>query len=107
MSGAVEELGPFTLLSRGGDIPAFAFRLREPGPYSVYDLSDVLRARGWIVPAYAMPPAIEDMSVLRVVVRNGFSQDMAVLFLADLKADVDRLSRRAVPSDEERSGFHH
>jgi hypothetical protein len=45
---------------------------------------------------------------LRVVVRNGFSQDLAVLFLADLKAAVDRLSRRGSGlTDEGRTGFHH
>jgi glutamate decarboxylase len=108
LSGAVAELGPFTLLSRGSDIPAFAFRLTEAGAYSVYDVSDEMRGRGWIVPAYTMPPAIEDTAVLRVVVRNGFSQDLGALFLADLKAAVDRLSRRAggIP-DEERTAFHH
>jgi glutamate decarboxylase len=108
LAGAIEELGPFTLLSRGGDIPAFAFRLTEPAGYSVYDLSDELRGRGWIVPAYTMPPAIEDTAVLRVVVRNGFSQDLAVLFLADLEAAVNRLTRRGGgQTDEERTGFHH
>ena len=108
LSGAIADLGPFSLLSRGSDIPAFAFSLKDSGPFNVYDLSDELRTRGWIVPAYAMPPAIEDVAVLRVVVRNGFSQDLAVLFLADLKAGVDRLSRRGAGlSDEERTGFHH
>ena len=108
LSGAIEELGPFTLLSRGGDIPAFAFRLSEPGGYSVYDVSDELRTRGWIVPAYTMPPVIDTTAVLRVVVRNGFSRDMAALFLADLKTAVDRLGRRGGGvADEERTGFHH
>jgi glutamate decarboxylase len=108
LSGAIEELGPFSLLSRGGDIPAFAFRLTEPGSYSVYDVSDELRTRGWIVPAYTMPPAIDETAVLRVVVRNGFSQDLAVLLLADLKAAVDRLSHRGgAMTEQERTGFHH
>ena len=93
LSGAIEEIGPFTLLSTRRRHPAFAFRLTDPSAYSVYDVSDVLRTRGWIVPAYTMPPAIEDTSVLRVVVRNGFSQDMAALFLADLLAAVERLDR--------------
>jgi glutamate decarboxylase len=108
LSKAIGELGLFTLLSRGADIPAFAFRLTDPGGFSVYDISDEVRTRGWIVPAYTMPPAIEDTAVLRVVVRNGFSPDMAALFLADLKAAVDRLTRRGgEQSDQERTGFHH
>jgi len=108
LSGAIGEAGPFTLLSRGDNIPAFAFRLTDPGGFTVYDLSDELRTRGWIVPAYTMPPAIEDIAVLRVVVRNGFSPDMAALFLSDLKTGVERLTRRGGGlSDEERTGFHH
>jgi glutamate decarboxylase len=55
-----------------------------------------------------MPPAIDETAVLRVVVRNGFSRDMATLFLADFRAAVDRLAAggRGV-SDQERTGFHH
>jgi glutamate decarboxylase len=108
LAGAIEGLGPFTLLSRGGDIPAFAFRMAESSRFSVYDVSDELRGRGWIVPAYTMPPAIEDTAVLRVVVRNGFSQDLGVLFLADLRAAVDRLSRRGDGgAEQDRTSFHH
>jgi glutamate decarboxylase len=46
-------------------------------PYSVYDLSDRLRQKGWQVPAYTMPEGPEDAAVLRVVVREGFSRDLA------------------------------
>ena len=59
--------------------------------YDVYDVSRKLRERGWLVPAYTMPPKREDLAVLRVVVRNGFSHDMAELFLRDLRTAVDWL----------------
>jgi glutamate decarboxylase len=108
LSGAIEELGPFALVSRGGDIPAFAFRLRDPGDFTVYDVSEALRTRSWIVPAYQMPPAIDDTAVLRVVVRNGFSHDLAVMFLDDLRVTVERLRRgRGGVPDEKRTSFHH
>jgi hypothetical protein len=43
-----------------------------------------------------------------VVVRNGFSQDLATMFLADLRSTVERLGRgRGSISDEERTSFHH
>ena len=58
----------------------FAVRLRDDvKDYTVFDISDRLRMRGWLVPAYHMPPDIEDMAVLRVVVRNGFGRDLAGL----------------------------
>ena len=53
----------------------------EVTKYDVFDVSRKLRERGWLVPAYTMPPKREDLAVLRVVVRNGFSHDMAELFL--------------------------
>ena len=82
LAGEIAGLGPFELVSSGDAIPVFAFRLREPSDFSVFDVSDVLRRRGWVVPAYTMPPDIEEMAVLRVVVRNGFSRDLASLFLS-------------------------
>ena len=52
--------------------------------FTVSDVSRRMRERGWQVPAYTMPPNREDLAVLRVVVRNGMSSDLAALFLADL-----------------------
>ena len=51
--------------------------------YSLFDLSDRLRSRGWQVPAYTMVPNIQDMAVMRILVRHGFSRDMAELLLDD------------------------
>ncbi len=81
----------------------FAFRLKDASRYSVYDVSERLRVRGWQVPAYTMPPDAEDVAVLRVVVREGFSRDMADLLLADLTKVVEGLessppSRRRRPT---------
>ena len=107
MATAIASLGPFELISDGRGIPAFAFRLRDPSGYTVFDVSDALRARGWIVPAYKMPPDLDDMAVLRVVVRNGFSRELATLLLDDLRAAVKRLDGSRKVSDQARTGFHH
>jgi len=77
LSGEIAALGAFDLLSDGSAIPVFAFKLRDGLPFTVYDLSDKLRQRGWQVPAYAMPEGAEDLDVLRVVIREGFSRDLA------------------------------
>jgi glutamate decarboxylase len=77
LSGEIAKLGPFELISDGSAIPVFAFKLRDGLPYSVYDLSDKLRQGGWQVPAYTMPEGAENVAVLRVVVREGFSRDLA------------------------------
>ena len=59
--------------------------------YSVFDLSERLRQRGWQVPAYTFPEAMTDTAVMRIVVRNGFSMDLANLLLEDLRRHVQVL----------------
>ena len=109
LSAAVAALGPFELLTRGDELPVFAFTLRdEVNNFSVYDVSTALRERGWQVPAYAFPPNRTDLSVLRVVVRRGFTMDMADMFLEDLHAKVAALRKLKAPiSGKDAGGFHH
>ncbi|MBV8160073.1 MAG: glutamate decarboxylase, partial [Acidimicrobiia bacterium] len=106
LADAVAEIGPFELVSDGSEVPCFAFRLGDDRSYTVYDVSDLLRARGWVVPAYKMPKDLEDLSVLRIVVRNGFSRELAHDLRDDLRAVVERLER-AGGSAEHKAGFHH
>ena len=108
LSARIAELGPFELLSDGSDIPVFAFRLRDDSRYSVYDVSERLRTRGWQVPAYALPADAQNVHVLRIVVREGFSRDMADMLLADL-TDATKELEAAPPSHprEPDGGFHH
>ena len=76
----IEELGDFRLLTRGDELPVFAFTTApDVTAYDVFDVSRRLRERGWLVPAYTFPANRQDLSVLRVVCRNGFSSDLAEL----------------------------
>ena len=56
------------------ELPVFAFKLRdEITNFTVFDVSNALRERGWLVPAYTFPKNREDLAALRVVVRRGFT----------------------------------
>ncbi len=86
----IAALGPFELIFNGDSlhgIPAVSWTLRRGAQagYSLFDLSDRLRARGWQVAAYTMVPDIEDVVVMRILVRHGLSRDMADLLVADLR----------------------
>jgi glutamate decarboxylase len=85
LSGEIAKMGPFKLLSDGSDLPVFAFTLNEVTSFTVFDLSERLRDRGWILPAYTFPENLEHLAVLRVVVKEGFSHDMANMLLDDLR----------------------
>ena len=67
----------FELISDGSAIPVVSFRLKGDPGYTEFDISQTLRSYGWQVPAYTMPEGAEDVTVLRVVVREGFSADLA------------------------------
>ena len=113
LSDRIASMGPFDLVSHGGSgIPAFAFAVRDPAAagFTVFDVSELLRTRGWQVPAYRFPPALEELAVLRIVVRNGFGPDLADLLLTDLRRAVDRLTSSghpAPPSPDAATSFHH
>ncbi len=98
LAGRIEALGPFRLLTRGDELPVFAFTLKDDvDRYSVFDVSAALRERGWQVPAYTFPANREDLAALRVVVRRGFTHDLADLLISDLERVLPRLERQAEP----------
>ena len=107
---ALDAMPEFDVITRGTDLPVVAFSLRrDVSKYDVYDVSRKLRERGWLVPAYTMPPKRDDLAVLRVVVRNGFSHDMAELFLRDLRDAMKWLDNldSPMPHEDQPSSFHH
>jgi glutamate decarboxylase len=94
----ISKLGAFQLLTDGSELPVFAFALRDTNvPYTVFDVSERLRDRGWLVPAYTFPENRQDLAALRVVVRNGFSHDLADLLVSDLRRHVAYLEQLAAP----------
>ena len=66
--------------------------------WTLFDLQDKLMQSGWMVPAYTMPKDIEDMVVMRVVVRQGMSRDMANMLLEDIQNAVEELEKLAYPT---------
>ena len=98
LSGEIAKIGPFELLTDGTDLPVFAFKLRDGVTgYSVFDISERLRQRGWLVPAYTFPENLTSTAVLRIVVRNGLSMDMAGMLLSDIRAQVKVLESHPQP----------
>jgi glutamate decarboxylase len=109
IADAVAAMGPFSLLSKGDQLPVFAFTTNDSANgWDVFAVSFALRERGWQVPAYTFPENRQDLAVLRVVCRNGFSRDLADVFLGDLRDVVSHLvATGASAVKTTRSGFHH
>jgi glutamate decarboxylase len=112
LSGEIAKMGPFELITDGSTIPVFAWKLKETisdqTNYSLFDLADKLRERGWLVPAYTMPKNLQDLTVQRVVIKEGFSRDMADLLLRDLRSAIAFFqSQSNYQSKLSGSHFHH
>ena len=111
----IAAIGPFKMIYNGDPqqgIPALCWQLEEgvePG-YTLYEVDERLRIRGWQVPAYSMPADRTDLVVQRILVRHGFSRDMADLLLADFKVAVAYLTERAGGISRQKppaEAFHH
>jgi len=105
MADQIGELGPFRLLTRGDELPVFAFTVAdEVDNFTVFDVSNALRERGWQVPAYTFPENRTDLAALRVVVRRGFTHDMADMLVHDLERQLPRLQKQLEPVHDKASG---
>jgi glutamate decarboxylase len=105
----VAAIGPFDLITDGTGLPVFAFALKpDIQNYTVFDVSRILREKGWLVPAYRFPKNREDLAALRVVVKSGFDRDLARFLVDDLKGVVDYLSQMKQPMPPQPGeAFHH
>lgn len=109
----IEKIGLFDILYDGvGGIPGACWTLKKdvnPG-FSLYDLTDKLRSRGWQVASYSLPTNCEDMVIQRVLIRHGFSHDMADLLLTDLKTCIEYFKNHPVAvamTEAEAGNFKH
>ncbi len=94
----IAALGPFEIVHDGdprAGIPAVSWKLTDAREhaFNLFDLADRLRARGWLVPAYTLPPHLEELVIQRILVRHGFSRDMADLLLDDLRRSLETLDK--------------
>jgi glutamate decarboxylase len=115
LAGEIAQLGPFEIVCDARTdtgIPAVAWRIADgasPG-YTLYDLADRLRVRGWQVPAYPLTGSVSDVAVQRILVRLDLNRDLAALLIDDMRAAIAHFDRHPVQTSmtpQEASGFSH
>jgi glutamate decarboxylase len=81
-------------------IPAVTWKLKDDATFNgkkiefdLYQLSDVLRERGWLLPAYSLPANCEKIIVQRVLIRHGCSYDLVELLLKDIERSIHKLQK--------------
>jgi len=99
---AIGKMSCFVNYSDRLDNPLFIWYLDpeydRKANWTLFDLQDKLMQSGWMVPAYTMPKDIEDMVVMRIVVRQGMSRDMADMLIEDIRNAVAELGKLEFPT---------
>ncbi len=84
------------------DNPLFIWTMddeyNKTAKWTLYDLQNRLQQNGWMIPAYTMPESIDDMIVMRVVVRQGMTRDMADMLLEDIRTAVEEFEALEYPT---------
>ena len=107
LAARISELGPFQLIGSGRpQLPLAAFNLSEELGYDEFDIAwQVSAERGWMLPAYTMPPQADHVRMLRALVKLNLSHslvhtlaDGAACETLDKKGGASELERRQVKS---------
>ena len=107
LAGKLEVLGPFEMINRSQMLPIVAMKLKSSiKNYTVFDLSHKLRERGWVVSAYTLPPNAEHIAIMRVVVREHFSRDMAEILCTDVQNACKELDKPSKPPPVKKGHKH-
>jgi glutamate decarboxylase len=99
----LQETGKFEIINKQKTLPLVAFRLKDAG-FTVFQLSDQLRQKGWIVPAYYLPENAQDVAVMRMVIKENFSRDMVELLFSDIMEAYHRLELSETERKERAKG---
>jgi glutamate decarboxylase len=93
----VAELGPFRVIGGAGEeqLPLVAFQLAEPRDYDEFDVASQLAAeRGWMVPAYTMPPDADHVTMMRALVKLTMGHTLVDTLAGDLAEACETLEQK-------------
>jgi glutamate decarboxylase len=97
LASKLEGTGKFKIINKRVIFPLVAVELQNC-EFNAFHLSEQLRQKGWIVPAYTLPPNANEIAVLRMVVKESFSKDMVEMLFYDIMKSIEKLNQ----SSEER-----
>lgn len=85
-------------------LPLVAFKLQGERDYDEFDLAAQLAAeRGWMVPAYTLPPNAQHVKILRALVKQTLSQSLTVTLGQDIAQACQTLSAKGRLHDSDRA----
>ena len=82
----IKDIGEFTLIGEDEEqLPLVAFQLAEERPYDEFDIASQLAAeRGWMVPAYTLPPNADHVKIMRALVKLTLGHTLTTTLANDI-----------------------
>jgi glutamate decarboxylase len=104
LASRLAELDKFDLVARGEQtLPLVAFKLAEEQPYDEFDIAFQLAAeRGWMVPAYTMPPNADKVKMMRALVKLTLNRALVDTLADDVAQAIETLEKKGPASESER-----
>jgi glutamate decarboxylase len=100
----IEAIGKFRIIGAGEEtLPLVAFNLAEEHPYDEFDIAFQLAAeRGWMLPAYTMPPNAQDVKMMRALVKLTLNRSLVDKLDDDIADAIATLEKKGPVSESER-----
>src|SRR3954449_11444058 len=101
----LEAMGRFELIGRDEEqLPLVAFRLTGDQPYDEFDIAWQLSAeRGWMVPAYTLPPDAQEVTIMRALVKETMTREHVDTLARDIHDACDTLEKKGGAHESERA----
>jgi glutamate decarboxylase len=107
LAARIEAIGGFEIVGSAGEeqLPLVAFKLEGERAYDEFDLAAQLAAeRGWMVPAYTLPPNATHVKIMRILVKETLGHSLATTLGEDIAKACKTLDAKGAlhPSDRKR-----
>ena len=85
-------------------LPLVAFRLASDPGYNEFDIAWQLSAeRGWMVPAYTLPPDAQNVTIMRALVKETMSREHVDTLARDIEEACSTLAKKGGAHESERN----
>ncbi len=97
-------IGKFELIGPDAErLPLVAFRLAADEAYDEFDIAWQLSAeRGWMVPAYTLPPDAQDVTIMRALTKETLSREHVDTLARDIEEACATLEKKGGAHESER-----
>jgi glutamate decarboxylase len=95
LAAEIAAMGDFALVGDEGaeQLPLVAFQLAEKRNFDEFDIASQLAAeRGWMLPAYTLPPNAQHVTIMRALVKLSLGHSLASTLADDIAQAVSTLN---------------